>query len=193
MQNISSTFLAQFANSPIMLALLNTMNLWVDPSANLANFYANVWNVATAEGYGLDRIGRVVGVSRRISTPDYIANQFFAFKENTLQATLFGPAGQYPFWDGSTASDVVVLTDAAFRTLIYVKASSNISGCSAQALNYMITTLFGGSGQCYWVDQGKMAAQLVFTFAPSVIDFYILTASGALPCPAGVTLTYSIP
>ena len=83
MQNVSSTFLAQFANSPTMLALLNTMNLWVDPSANLANFYANVWNVATAEGYGLDRIGRVVGVSRRISTPDYIANQFFAFKENT--------------------------------------------------------------------------------------------------------------
>ena len=194
MQNMNQTVLAQFANSPILMALLNSINTWVDPQANLANFYSQCWNIATAQGYGLDRIGRIVGVRRTISTPNYVNNQFFFFKEDTLTATLFGPAaGSEPFWDGSSSGSILNLPDAYFRTLIYVKAMSNISSCSAQALNHMISTLFAGSGNCYFLDLGGMQAELVFTFLPSTLNFYLLTATGAMPRPAGVALTYSIP
>ena len=193
-QGVLQTVLAQFANSPALLALLNSMNVWVDPAAMLAGFWLQCLNIATATSYGLDRIGRVVGVRRTLNPPDYVTNQFLFFKENVPNAKLFGPAaGAEPFWDGSTSGSVLVLPDSYFRTLIYVKAMSNISGCSAQALNHMVSTLFAGSGNCYWLDLGAMQAELVFTFDPGALNFYILNTSGAMPRPAGVALSYSIP
>jgi hypothetical protein len=62
------TVVSQYGNSPTILALIESFNAAVDPSADIDNFYAWVWDVATAQGFGLDIWGRIVGVSRTVPT-----------------------------------------------------------------------------------------------------------------------------
>lgn len=73
MQNWRDTVLSQYANSPKMLALIQSANDALDPSANVDLFYANVWNIQTATGYGLDVWGRIVGISRYLGAPGVYA------------------------------------------------------------------------------------------------------------------------
>jgi hypothetical protein len=180
MIRILDTVISQYSNSPVLLQLLNNMNAYIDPATNLANFYAQVWNVPTAVGYGLDRIGRVVGVNRVINIP------FSASDLNFKETTVGTPFGVAPFWDGTLSGSNYRLSDDAFRILILVKALSNISVCSAQAINQLLTNLFGAQGRVYVQDRGNMTMQITFEFPLSLVNFYILTQSNALLRPAGV-------
>ena len=54
MYNVESTIGSQYANSPTIDALIASMNTWMDPTPNLQQFYAFVWNILTAHGFGLD-------------------------------------------------------------------------------------------------------------------------------------------
>ena len=166
-----------------MLNLLTAMSAYFDPTSSLSDFYTQVWNITTASGYGLDRIGRVVGVSRIISIPYAAAD--FGFKEAGSNTPL-GPGGSAPFWDGTLSGNNYRLADSAFQTLILVKALSNITVCSSQAINQMLQTLFGSQGRCYCHDLGNMQMSIVFEFPLSLIDFYILVESKALSRPSGV-------
>ena len=183
MINVEATIQAQYANSPILLALINNMNSYIDPTANLNNFYNQVQNVLTAQGYGLDVWGRIVGVQRTIVIPATASRLYF--KESGL-GTTFGPGGSAPMWDGTLTGSNFRLNDSAFLTLILCKALANISICSAQAINQQLRNLFGAQGRCYALDLGGMKMQIVFEFPLSLMDFYILTQSKALARPAGV-------
>ena len=68
MNDVSQTIISQYGNSPAILGLINAMNAAIDPSVDIDNFYAYVWDVATAQGFGLDIWGRIVGVSRTVPT-----------------------------------------------------------------------------------------------------------------------------
>jgi hypothetical protein len=61
-KQLEQTIASQYANSPTILALINNFNTYIDPRADLDNFYNIVWNVDTAEGFGLDIWGRIVGL-----------------------------------------------------------------------------------------------------------------------------------
>ncbi len=68
MNNVTQTVISQYANSPTITALIESMNAAIDPSVDIDNFWAYVWYVDTAQGFGLDIWGRIVGVSRTIPT-----------------------------------------------------------------------------------------------------------------------------
>ena len=68
MENIDSTILSQYANSPAIVSLLGSMNAAIDPSADIDNFLTWIWQVSTARGFGLDIWGRIVGVGRTVPT-----------------------------------------------------------------------------------------------------------------------------
>lgn len=68
MNNYLVTIASQYGNSPTLLALIESFNAAVDPSVDIDNFLTHVWEVSTAEGFGLDIWGRIVGVSRTIPT-----------------------------------------------------------------------------------------------------------------------------
>ena len=180
MINLEETIIAQYANSPIILALLNNMNSYIDPSTNLTNLYNMIWDVGTAQGYGLDVWGRIVGVNRAINMPLTTTN-FIGFREGSV----WQPFGQAPFWSGVSGS-VYLLSDSVFRTLILMKALANISRCSAQNINKILTTLFGSGGKCYALDRGNMAMLLLFEFSLDLGSLLVMTQSGAIPRPAGV-------
>jgi len=63
-ERFQATIAAQWANSPVLMALLENINEYMDQRWSLDLFYRDVWDVSQAQGYGLDVWGRIVGVGR---------------------------------------------------------------------------------------------------------------------------------
>lgn len=174
------TVISQYANSPIISQLVRDMESYIDPTADLAAFYDYVWNVETAQGFGLDVWGRIVNVSRELRVPD--APLYFGFEQQTGAY----PFGEQPFYVGETTSSVYRLGDDAYRRLILTKALANISATSAPSLNRLLQNLFPGRGRCYVNDLGSMQMRYTFEFYLEPWEIAVLTQSGAFPRPAGV-------
>jgi Protein of unknown function (DUF2612) len=182
--NIWDGIQSEYANSPVVDALLESLFAALDQTKNFDLFYDNIWNVATAQGYGLDVWGRIVGVNRVVEVS---SGSFFGFQE----AGEPGITGfnQSPFYSGAGATQNFTLSDAVFRNVIYAKALSNITDGSIPSLNQILLTLFPGRGQCYVANTGPMAMAYTFDFALEPVDEAIVYQSGVLPQPTGVTVT----
>ena len=181
------TIASQYANSPVILQLLADWNVDIDPRSNLNDFVTKVWNISTAEGYGLDMWGRRVGVTRVISVPDPSVT-YFGFSEGGG----YQPFGQAPFYDGYQASIQTDLSDDDYRTLLLAKALANISNCSAPVINLILYNLFLAPGRpyegrkAYVIDVGNMEMQYFFGFVLTLTDLAMLINSGAIQRPVGV-------
>lgn len=188
MQNFyQETVQSEYANSPTLIQMITNFNSYIDPSANLDAFYNIAFNVLTAQGVWLDNWGVIVGVGRVFQVPGALFN--FGFHEGGSD---YQPFGQAPFWDGPPATDSYILSDTAYRTLILVKALSNISNCSAPSYNHLLQMLFPGRGLCYVQDLGGMAMEYVFYFDLQPFELSIINDSGAFPHPAAVSVTIVI-
>lgn len=183
--NVEQTIISQYGTSATITQLVRNMDAYINPSADIDEFYNYVWNVATAQGFGLDIWGRIVGISRALiipATPNY-----FGFSEAGASAFPFAEA---PFYDGTVAAtQSYLLSDDAYRQLIMVKALANISATVAPAINQLLQNMFVGRGRCYANDSGNMQMRYVFEFTLTPSEFAIMTQSGALPRPAGVAIT----
>lgn len=184
MENVEQTIISQYANSPVICQLIANMNGYVDPAADIDAFYDLVWNVDTAQGFGLDFWGKVVNVSRTVNIVGALNE--FGFSEGNANKD-YNPFGQNPFYNGPQASGNFTLSDDAYRKLIYAKALSNISDCSIPSLNQLLQNMFSGRGRCYVTDLGQMQMQYVFEFALLPYEIAIITQSKALPRPVGVS------
>lgn len=88
-------------------------------------------------------------------------------------------------YDPDTAT-TYTLEDAAYRTLIMVKAMANVSDCTPASLNHMLRYLFAGEGRAYTLDLGSMTMRHVFEFTLAPVELAIMLTSGVIPRPAGV-------
>lgn len=182
MISVESTIISQYANSPTITQLVKNIDEYIDPRTDIDQFFSYVFDVSTAQGFGLDIWGRIVGVARELSLPPVYDN--FGFAE-ALPDSLEFDVGT--FFSGITPdTDIYRLSDDAYRQLIMTKALSNISACSAAAINQLISNLFAERGRCYVNDLGSMSLRYVFEFALTPVELAIITRSGALPRPAGV-------
>ena len=143
-----STVLSQYANSPILMAIVRDIDAWLDQSDNVNAFYNLVWNIDSARGYGLDVWGRIVGVNRVLTLP---AAAQFGFEEAQPGDDTFGYQGLTgsPFSNGVAATSNYALSDEAFRLLIFAKAAANITNGSIKAINAILRLIFVGSGPCF--------------------------------------------
>lgn len=111
--DVWTTILSQYANSPTLTGIIQNMAEALDPTADLNAFYDNIWNIASAQGYGLDVWGRIVGVERAIHVQ---VTEWFGFSEaepgslsfDNTQVYAYTPAlgfaegrGFFPFGAGS--------------------------------------------------------------------------------------------
>lgn len=197
MLDTTQTLCSQYANSPVILQLIANMNAYLDPRVNLVEFYNFVWNVDTAQDWGLDIWGRIVGVSRVVPIPGNSGAFGFDNVDRPPDWQNFGNANGGgaggPFFAGQVITGGFKLDDTSFRTLILTKALANIAATTAPALNTLIRNLFPGRGRAYTIDLGKsnasaggMAMRYVFEFPLTTIEYAILAFSGVLPHPAGV-------
>lgn len=180
------TIISQYANSPVILSLIDSASQYIDPAYNMAQFFNLVWNVDTAQGYGLDVWGRIVGVNRILKIPSN--QEYFGFEQDT-QAE---PFNVEPFYAGEIITQNFALSDDAFRLLILAKAMANITDGSVAAANAILMTLFPNHGNCYMRDNLNMTITWVFGAPLSPVENSIVLQSGVLPKPAGVGATVEI-
>lgn len=207
----------QYANSPIIQQLIADRHdyfqtAWTD------EFYNLVWNIDTAQGFGLDIWGRIVVIGRsvRINTIDRNFGYYEAWSGsgapppsagpviiNGMVFVLVGappssttddritPFDEAPFYDGLQATSVVVLSDEAYRKLLLAKAFANISDCSILSLNQALNYLFDGSPtrRCYATTNNLMDLSYVFEFPLTPVEKTLAISAGVIPRPGGVKLS----
>lgn len=185
MINVEQTIISQYSTSSTIGQLIANMNDYIDPRADIDNFYDFVWNVQTAQGFGLDIWGRIVNIGRLLKIPT--TPLYFGFNE---QANSTYPFNDEPFYDGiPPVTQNYILQDEAYRQLILVKALANISAANARSLNQLLQNLFINRGRAYVNDLGNMTMRFTFEFIPTPFELAIIIQSGALLRPAGVLTT----
>lgn len=182
MIDFEKTIISQYGNSPTILQLVQNMNAYLDPRADFDAFFDYVWNVDTAQGFGLDIWGRIVNIRRELQIPN--APVYFGFKDALPSSYPFDEA---PFYDGTPpATQTYRLADDAYRKLILTKALANIASSNAPSLNQLLQNMFADRGRCYVNDMGGMQFRYTFEFDLTLQEYAIVTQSGVLPRPAGV-------
>jgi hypothetical protein len=177
------TVLSQYANSPILTVLVDDFAQWLDPASRFDAFYSLMWNIDTAQGFGLDVWGRILGVNRVLQVP---AGVFLGFEQDDDAR----PFGHGIFYSGSRLTNNVALTDAAYRTLLLAKAALNITDASIPAINVILLNLFGDG---YVRDNLDMTMTYVFSVTLTPVQTAIVFQSGVLPKPCGVSFTVEQP
>jgi hypothetical protein len=172
------TVISQYGNSPIMDMLITCFNMTMDQTENFDQFFDTIFNIMTAEGYGLDLWGRILGITRVLSIP---AN-FFGFEEPQSWQGF----GQGPFFSGETTGSSFSLADDPYRLLLLAKAASNIWDGSIKQLNQILLNLFQGLGNCFVVDGLDLTMTYTFDFPLSPVNLAIVN-SGVLPRTSGVS------
>lgn len=180
--NCSETFLAQYANSDIMRALMTTFNTAIDKLAAFNQFIDWIWNIETARGFGLDIWGRILGVRRNLYI---IQGKYLGFAG--ASSALSFDAGVLYRADNSTNN--YAMTDVVYRRVLLAKAAFNITDCAIPSINKILMAVFPDYGNVYVIDNGDMTMEYHFPHAPSTVDYAIATQSGVLPKPTGVSVT----
>lgn len=151
MKHVEQTIISQYGNSAAISKLIHNMNEYLDPRLDIDNFYNFIWNVDTAQGFGLQIWSRIVGLS---------------------QALLSSISGS--------------LNDPELRSLIFLKALSNISRTNAPSQNQLLRNWMAGRGRCYVSDLGNMQMLYQFEFLLQPFEIDIITQGGIFLRPAGV-------
>ena len=183
--DFNTSIISQYANSPILYQLIQNLSTYLDQTGNIDNLYDMMFNIDTAQGFGLDIIGRIVGVTRVLPIS---SGTYFGFEE--AGASGFG---QNPLYGGSSLTQNVALSDDAFRLLILMKAYANICDNSIPSINQLLLQLFPGRGVCYVADNENMSLTYNFQFALTPVEVSIITNSGVLPRPSGCSVSYVHP
>ncbi|MVW80167.1 DUF2612 domain-containing protein [Bordetella sp. 02P26C-1] len=184
------TIISQYRNSPTLVALINSLDESVCPRADLEQFIELVWDVQTANDFGLEIWGRIVGIGRYLTVPGEQVYLGFA-EAYTYELDDRGtqPFGFGPFYDGIVVTQTFRMDTEAYRMLILAKAAANISDGTAPSLNNILLTLFGTYGRCYVADWSQMRMGLVFEFQLEPWQRAIIKQSDLIPRPAGVLMS----
>ncbi len=186
MQDFEKTIISQYANSATLVQLITNFNGYLDPAADFDEFYDKIWNILTAEGIGLDIWGRIVGVGRELTIVP--SGSYFGFVLDPPPQD-YTPFNEAPFYNGVPATDNFTLSDDAYRTVILIKAATNIARTTAPVINGLLTKLFEGRGKCYVLSLGGMQMQYTFEFDLTPLEYSILTQADILPRPTGVEIS----
>ena len=179
----TQTVLSQYANSPILLAILQDVSEWLDPALSIDDFFDSCWNLETAQGYGLDVWGRILGVNRVVNAAP---SKYIGFNQaGPLSAD---PFGQSPWYSGEPATENYTLSDDAYRQLLFAKAAANICDGSIPSINAVLRLMFPGQ-VCYVADGADMTMTFTFEFTLTPVQQTIVLNSGVLPHSSGVAAT----
>lgn len=167
------TVLQQYANSDILTAIIQDFFAAADQTENFSAFFDDIWNVNTAQGYGLDVWGRIVGVSRVVQVA---STSWFGFAEALPGALSFNTGaniqqGGGSFYSGASLTNNYFLSDESYRRLILAKAAFNISNCSIPAINKILQQLFPGRGNCFVTDGYQGSSYFGFTESQNAQTF----------------------
>ncbi|QMV32362.1 hypothetical protein T2_00045 [Ralstonia phage Elie] len=190
MSNYAVTIQKQYANSPVLTGLLAFMDQWLNPEKFTVDFLSWVWDINTAQGFGLDIWGRILGLSRYLKVVPTPGNNMGWNTAPTTGQTNWKPWSVAPFWSGTQlANGTYALDDTNYRNLLMIKAAANIAASDAKSINFLLRQLFGSTGTAFVGDDLDMTCNYFFFFTPTPVQKAIIEG-GFLPRPAGVLVRY---
>lgn len=178
--DVEKTVISQYANSPVILALVNYFAQELCAARMYDDLFNDIWNIDTATGFGLDVLARIVGASRIVNVPS----------SGTYIGFLGQPTAEN--WDngiwynGASSTNNIRLGDDVFRRVIKAKALANVWDGTIPSANSILMTLFPLHGNCYMSDDGNMTISYHFGSALSPVEFAIASQEGILPRLCGV-------
>lgn len=166
--SVWDTIISQYANSPAITGILTSFAEAIDQTQNFENFYSDVWDVLTANDFGLDIWGRIVGINRVINIA---AQTYFGFAEAAALEGNIGIGGfnQAPFYSGAPVTSNYRLNIETFRQLILAKMAFNVTDGTIPSINRILMNLFPGLGNAF-VQEGQQQISF-FGFAESGTAF----------------------
>jgi hypothetical protein len=176
------TVISQYANSPIITGIIESFFDAVDQTEDISNFYDDMFNIATATGYGLDVLGIILGVTRTLEVSG--TQLYFGFEQAGQPSA--SPFNTQPFFTGEQLDNNFELSDDSYRLLLFAKALYNISPGNIPSINKILQTLFPGRGNAFVTDGLNMTMNYTFQFVLSPVELAIVEQSGVLPKPVGV-------
>ena len=185
MKRVQDTLISQYADSPVLCGLIRRFNDCLDPRADLRQFYDTVWNIDTAQGFGLDTWGAIVGIGREVAIS--AQDEYIGFSQG------YTPFGEGIWSSGEGTDRRYRLDDDTYRRIILLKAMSNIIYATAPHINRLLCEMFGKRGRAYFVKNGTMAARYVFEFYLLPVERAVIRQTDLLPRPAGVLLDFYEP
>lgn len=180
---IDQTIMSQYANSPRLMSIIEGCWSGIDPERFTADFYELVMSLPTANRFGLDIWGRIVGVGRTVTFPDP-SGEYLGFDDG------FYPFGERPFSAPGSSSSAWELSNDAYRQLILMKALSNIVYATAPNINALMRAMFGRRAYC--LITGHMKMRYVFEFDLSPYQRHLVYNTDILPRPCGVEISIII-
>lgn len=158
------TIASQYANSLTLVQMVDSLGQQITPVGDFANFISYIWNIDTAQGFGLDIMGRIIGLNRQVTdVPD-----------------VFG----FPTVPGG----VYTMTDDQYRRALNVKALRNILNGSAPDINRQLMMLSNGRGNAFVSNEGTMLIKYNFYYAPEPYEYALMSSFNVVGKPVGVNV-----
>lgn len=162
MFKVSDTIASQYANSPTLLQMVDNYEQPISPANDFANFISFIWDIDTAQGFGLDILGRIIQLNRQV----------------TGVPAIFG----WPVAPGGLYS----MTDDQYRLALKTKALRNISNGSAKDINTQLREFSDGRGNAFVTQTGNMTIKYKFFYGPMPYEYALMSQALIAGKPVGV-------
>lgn len=190
------TILRQYGDAESLQKMIELEWQSISINAFIDDFYEKIWNINTANSYGLDIWGKIIDLSRVM--PYKLEGVFFGFKEAEVPMTTTTtdpqPWSTYPFYSKKYGNNegTVVLSDDLYRKALMMKAFHNITDMTIPSINSSLMSLFGSSGNAWVSREGANAIAYRFDFTPSTQELALIQNSSILPVPPGALVSYIV-
>lgn len=194
----------QYANADRLNAIIDNELAFHKKNVTdfISNWYNDVFNLKTANSFGIEIWGKILGV-RRPSTlqQNFVIDTNSSIKFLNIDTgtwhTIF-VVGQSPNVSIAVETNPpnpsptpVQISDEAYRRCLLAKLFLLHSNGSIIDINRYLYKLFGGR-QVTIVDNYDMTMRIDFNYSPTETELSIITSKDFSPRPAGVELQYSI-
>jgi len=176
----------QYEDAKNLQGIIAAKQQWYDENQEefWLRWYRDVFNLYTANDFGLTVWGLILEVSR---------DAFVGEAREDYPA--WGFAGRKNFGRGNfkrTSAGFLKLGTEGYRLLLQLRYWMLVSRGTAPEINAFLKRLFRGQGQAHVIDCLDMSMMYVFTFAPQAWQHFVLQDMDALPRPAGVGVSFRV-
>lgn len=153
MQNVEQTINGDYLSSPTIMGMITSFNDAIDPQSDIELLRTNILDIDTAQGFGLDILGRVIGLPRQVRSVSSSAISGLAIVGNAIVGNLILSSGE-----------VSNLSDTQYRIALKIKAFGNVSRLTIETMNAQLRMLSAGRGNAWVHDFGGMTFSYYFGF-----------------------------
>lgn len=179
--NFLRAILWQYDQSPNLIGLLNAKNDWyaTNQTAFWQDWETNVFDLRTADQFGLIVWGIILGLPLYVNTPPVTALPALGFDDTSFYNF---DNGNFPPQYGESYR----LGIEAQRVALMLRYIQLTSSGTVPEINRHIKRIFTAFGTLFLYDYGNMKQRYMLNFTPNADIQYLLNNYDILPRPAGV-------